>query len=212
MWRIVKELLESKSIGPANADESKIDSASMSAADRELLQLVHKTIKAVSADLSQERYIFNTAIARCMELVNGLYKYVSEAHTAQNGGSTGHYADTQKALLSFSIRNLLLLLAPMAPHTSEELWQEAGYGGAAGVSIHVTSWPSYDDALTIDNQIELVLQVNGKIISKVVAPRGLSKQDAEAKAFADDKMKVKIGENSVRKVIVVPDKLVNVVI
>ncbi|MDR3613035.1 MAG: leucine--tRNA ligase [Candidatus Obscuribacterales bacterium] len=208
VWRICKELLESKSVGPANADEAKLAPEQLDGSDRELLTLVHKTIKAVSADLSQERYIFNTAIARCMELVNGLYKYTGEG--ASSTGAT--YTDQQKALLSFSIRNLLLLLAPMAPHTSEELWQEAGFGGQQKTSIHVTMWPGFDDSLTIDNQIELVLQVNGKITNKVIVSRGMTKQAAEDLALADDKIKAKIGQQAVRKIIVVPDKLVNVVI
>jgi leucyl-tRNA synthetase len=208
VWRICKELLESHSVGPTNVDESKLVPEQLEGADRELLTLVHKTVKAVSADLSQERYIFNTAIARCMELVNGLYKY-----TGEGGSSVGaSYSDQQKALLSFSIRNLLLLLAPMAPHITEELWQEAGFGGQQKNSIHVTMWPGFDDSLTIDNQIELVLQVNGKIISKSLVARGMTKQAAEELALADEKITAKIGQQAVRKVIVVPDKLVNVVI
>ena len=200
--------MENKIIGCGNADDSKLSPETLDGAERELLTLVHKTIKAVSADLSQERYIFNTAIARCMELVNGLYKYTGES----GSGVSATYNDQQKALLSFSIRNLLLLLAPMAPHTTEELWQEACFGGAEKISIHVTQWPTFDDDLTIDNRIELVLQVNGKIISKSNVERGMTKEAAEELALADEKIKAKIGEQAVRKVIVVPDKLVNVVI
>jgi len=137
---------------------------------------------------------------------------VSDCGEGQNGSKERVFSHEEKALLTFSVRHLLLLLAPMAPHTSEELWQAAGFGGQDKKSIHVTAWPKFDDALTIDNEIELVLQVNGKIISKVAAARGLGKSEAEAMALSDGKIKSKIDGFAVRKVIVVQDKLVNVVI
>ena len=113
--------------------------------------------------------------------------------------------------------------SPSAPETccffwlpwlriSEELWHQTGFAKQSGTSIHVATWPSYDDALTIDDEIELVLQVNGKILNKVAARRGLSKPEAEEIALKDDKVKSKINGSAVRKVIVVPDKLVNVVV
>jgi leucyl-tRNA synthetase len=212
IWRLVNELVEEKAIGHGTKYDTGLSFDNMEPQDRELLKRVHKTIKSVSADLSSERYIFNTAIARCMELVNELYKYVSDCGEGQNGSKERVFSHEEKALLTFSVRHLLLLLAPMAPHTSEELWQAAGFGGQDKKSIHVTAWPKFDDALTIDNEIELVLQVNGKIISKVAAARGLGKSEAEAMALSDGKIKSKIDGFAVRKVIVVQDKLVNVVI
>ncbi|HEY9717651.1 MAG TPA: class I tRNA ligase family protein, partial [Trichormus sp.] len=109
-------------------------------------------------------------------------------------------------------KNLLLLLAPMAPHISEELWHQTGLAKQSGQSIHTATWPTFDQALTVDDQVELVLQVNGKIVSKVAAPRGLPKPEAEQIALKDEKVQGKINGNQVQKVIVVPDKLVNVVI
>jgi leucyl-tRNA synthetase len=79
-------------------------------------------------------------------------------------------------------------------------------------SIHTETWPTYEDALTIDDEIELVIQVNGKIVNKIAARRGLAKQEAEDIALTDIKVKDKLNGSSVKKVIVVPDKLVNVVI
>jgi leucyl-tRNA synthetase len=100
----------------------------------------------------------------------------------------------------------------MAPHIAEELWEHACFRRAEDKLIHISTWPTFDDSLTIDNQIELVLQVNGKIVNKVSAPRGLTKTQAEEIALGDSKIRIKIDGQSVRKVIVVPDKLVNVVI
>ncbi|HMW90421.1 MAG TPA: leucine--tRNA ligase [Candidatus Obscuribacter sp.] len=172
-----------------------------SAADKNLIKLVHKTIKAVSNDLSPERYVFNTAIARCMELVNGLYKYVQEVEPKE-----------ASPVLSFAVYNLLLLLAPMAPHITEELYHQLGLALSDKDSIHCSKWPDFDESLTVDDEIELVLQVNGKIVSKVPASRGLDRKAAEGLAMDDDKMKAKLTGQAVKKVIVVPDKLVNVVI
>lgn len=215
VWRFVDDLIENHTIEPERVKSGGYAAVNHDALDdrsKSLHSLVHKTIKSVSNDLSQERYIFNTAIARCMELVNGLYKYVFEVSESNSSGNGSPFSPEQRNLLAFSIRSLLLLLAPMAPHITEELWERSGFLAQGGKSIHVTQWPGYVEALTIDNQVELVLQVNGKIVNKVSAPRGLARPQAEELALKDEKMLVKISGQPVRKVIVVPDKLVNVVV
>lgn len=110
------------------------------------------------------------------------------------------------------MRTLLLLLAPMAPHITEELFNHLGFAKSEKESIHVEPWPSYQQDLTLDEEIELVLQVNGKIVNKKFVPRGIERSAAEAIALKDDKILIKIDGQPVRKVIVVQDKLVNVVI
>jgi leucyl-tRNA synthetase len=200
IWRLCQELQEKGVISP----ELALTAASgkdLSARDKAVLRLVHKTIKAVTQDLSTERYVFNTAIARCMELVNGLYKYVQEKNPTQ-----------PETVLSFALKNLLLLMAPMAPHLAEELYHQLGFAGSAQESIHTAVWPSFEEALTVDDEIELVLQVNGKIVNKLNSPRGLGKTELEALALADLKIKEKLNGTAIKKVIVVPDKLVNLVI
>jgi leucyl-tRNA synthetase len=205
VWRLVAELNEKGVICPdLKGAGGAIDESTLDQGGKVLFRTVHKTIKAVSQDLSPERYVFNTAIARCMELVNLLYKYVQEE---------GQLAHPQaKEVLTFAAKSLLLLLAPMAPHIAEELFHQSGFAGSLQESIHVHPWPGFDDKLTIDDEIELVLQVNGKIVSKVVARRGLTREEAEAIALADEKVKAKMDGSPARKVIVVPDKLVNVVV
>ncbi len=220
VWRIITELIDNKAVVALN---DSVDHEKLDASGKNFHKLVHKTIKAVSHDLERGRFIFNTAIARCMELVNGLYKYAQEL-SARTNGSNGKTESSTLAphseslsqeeiqLLSFAVKNLLLVLAPMAPHITEELWKMSGYIQKEGDSIHTTTWPSFVEALTIDDEIELVLQVNGKIVNKVAAPRGLQKDVAEKLAMDDDKVKAKLEGQSIRKVIVVPDKLVNIVI
>ncbi len=203
IWRLVTDLKERGVLVPklATSPDFNGGKAELSEKDFALLKLVHKTIKAVTSDLSSERYIFNTAIARCMELVNGLYKYVQDANPTE-----------PSAILSFACKNLLLLMAPMAPHITEELYHQAGFVATDKESIHTATWPVFVESLTIDDEIELVLQVNGKIVNKMPASRGLEKSKAEELAMADDKMQAKLNGQAIKKVIVVPDKLVNVVI
>jgi leucyl-tRNA synthetase len=205
VWRLISELNEKGVIRPDLADLSLgvIDDAELDQGGKAILRAVHKTIKAVTQDFSPERYVFNTAIARCMELVNALYKYVQE-----DGQLSHPHAGT---ILTFASKNLLLLLAPMAPHIAEELFHQSGFARSLQESIHIHAWPGYDEALTVDDEIELVLQVNGKIISKVAARRGLTRDEAEAIALGEEKVRLKMNGSGPRKVIVVPDKLVNVV-
>jgi len=205
VWRLVAELNEKGVICPdLKAAGGDIDEAGLDAGAKTIFRSVHKTIKAVTQDLSPERYVFNTAIARCMELVNALYKYVQEEKDLNSAQA--------KDVLTYACKSLLLLLAPMAPHISEELFHQSGFAKSLQESIHTHTWPTFDDKLTIDDEIELVLQVNGKIVSKVAARRGLSREAAEAIALAEEKVLAKMNGGGARKVIVVPDKLVNVVI
>jgi leucyl-tRNA synthetase len=213
VWRFVTDLIESGAIKPDSISSTPaVEHEKLDQKSQALHSLVHKTIKAVTADLSAERYNFNTAIARCHEMVNGLYKYLQDAGSDNGSSVTKEFSQEQVALFVFAMRSLLLVLAPMAPHIAEELWEQAGFAKAEAAFIHVTKWPTFDESLTIDNQIELVLQVNGKIVSKVSAPRGLAKPQAEEIAMNDRKIRSKIDGQQIRKVIVVPDKLVNVVI
>jgi len=206
VWRLVSDLIECGAVSDKDAAPA-FDS--LNDRGKPVLKLVHKTIKAVTKDIQPPRYVFNTAIARLMELVNGLNDYIRDVRAVEDPGNLS--AD-EKALLGFACRHLLLLLAPMAPHISEELFQRLPERKGKSGSIHVESWPTYDEALTVDDEIELVIQVNGKIVNKVAARRGLDKKQAEEIALTDNKVKDKLNGSSVKKVIVVPDKLVNVVI
>ncbi len=220
IWRLVADLADRQWIKP---NIVAVEPLGLDDSGKALLKLTHKTIKAVTNDLHPSCYGFNTAIARCMELVNGLYKYVGEKPPAgsrtnvEGGGADSRgrcppLKGNDKDLLSFSIRSLLLLIAPMAPHVSEQLWHMTGNASGPKDSVHVTAWPAYIQELTVDDEIELVLQVNGKIVNKVPAARGLTKEEAEAMALNDSKVQSRLNGQPVRKVIVVPDKLVNVVV
>ena len=147
---------------------------------------VHKTIKKVGEDY--ERMKFNTAIAALMSLVNDFYK----------AGSV-----TKGEFLT-----LITLLNPVAPHMTEELWEQYGNGGF----LSLAKWPEYDEALTVDAEVEIVIQINGKIKDKMMIAADLDKAGIE-KAVADsEQVKALIDGKTVVKTIVVPGKLVNIVV
>ncbi|MBO8126166.1 MAG: leucine--tRNA ligase [Firmicutes bacterium] len=163
---------------------------------KELRRKTHETIKRVTEDI-KERFNFNTAISALMELVNSLGKYVAEADPKEAG-----------PVVKEAMEALLLCLAPFAPHISEEIWSELGFEG----SVHDRSWPEYDPAALVQDEVEIVIQINGKVRERLVVPKGASKEELEKAAFAANKVQELTNGKQVRKVIVVPDKLVNIVV
>ncbi len=190
VWRIVYAFLPE-----IEKKVTNYDVAALTEADKDLRRVLHGTIKKVTADIDV-RFNFNTAISSLMELVNALYAY-KEAVAAPNAG-----------LVYEATSALVKMLAPFVPHMCEELWDGAFDPTA---SVHTQSWPEYDeDALKVDN-IEIVLQVNGKVRGRLVVPAAATKEELEKIAMEDANVKAHIGDATVRKVICVPGRLVNVV-
>jgi leucyl-tRNA synthetase len=156
-------------------------------ADAELERKLHRAIAAVGEAI--EGLQFNKAVAQLYELVSAIEKAKPSASRAE------------------AVRALILLIAPMAPHLAEECWALLG----AGELIADASWPAFDAALLVDEQVTLAVQVNGKLRDTLMAPRGLDRAAAEALALASDKVQRQLGGAAPRKVIVVPDRLVNIV-
>ena len=159
-------------------------------ADDTHAQLRHRTIKQVQADL--ERMQFNTAIARLMEYLNEL----------TSKGATG------KGASRGDLRVLVKLVGPFAPHLADEAWEMLGNKGF----ILNQAWPSYDEALTIDGTVTIVVQVNGKLRAEFSAPADSMQDTLREKALSLDKVKPFCEGKTVRKVVVVPKKLVNIVV
>lgn len=190
VWRIVYAFLPE-----IEKKVTNYDVAALTEADKDLRRVLHGTIKKVTADIDV-RFNFNTAISSLMELVNALYAH-KEAVVAPNAG-----------LVYEATSALVKMLAPFVPHMCEELWDGAFDPTA---SVHTQSWPEYDeDALKVDN-IEIVLQVNGKVRGRLVVPAAATKEELEKIAMEDANVKAHIGDANVRKVICVPGRLVNVV-
>jgi leucyl-tRNA synthetase len=160
---------------------------------RELRRLTHKTIRRVSEDI--ERFRFNTMVAALMEYTNYLTK-------AKEAGPVDAGAWRE------AMETLLLLLAPSAPHLAEELWQRSG----RPYSIHNQRWPEWDAALAADEEITLVVQVNGKLRDRIQVPVDIGEEEAKGLALASEKVKAHLEGKQVLQVIYVPGRLVNVVV
>ena len=159
--------------------------------------VMHNSIKGVTEDT--ERFHFNTSISRIMELTNELYKYTQQRTPEQ----------FNKTLLDSALKNLVLLLAPFVPHLAEELW--LAIGEKSSVFDH-GAWPAFNPAFLKVEQLDWVIQVNGKIRQRITASASLNKEEAEALALADDRIQEFINGKTIRKIIVVPKKLVNIVV
>jgi leucyl-tRNA synthetase len=164
---------------------------------RAIQRKLHQTIKRVSHDF-QGRWHFNTCIAAIMELVNEIYG----AEEAIAGGRV------LASLILDVQRNIALLLAPMAPYLAHELWEMTGETS----NLLKAPWPKYDAALAAEDEIEIPVQVNGKLRSVVVVPAGATEDQIKQAALADEKVRAAIARKQVVKVIVVPKKLVNIVV
>ena len=160
---------------------------------RELAHRIHKTIKKVSEDL--ERFHFNTMLASLMEFTNYLTKVASERSVS---ASAWHEA----------INALLLLLAPTAPHLTEELWARTGQA----YSIHNQPFPGWDRDLAAEEQVTLVIQINGKLRDRVVVPASITEAEAKTLALDQPKVQARLQGKEVTKLIYVPGKLVNLVV
>ncbi len=190
IWRIVQAF--------ENVLAQKVteyDHSNLSEADKDLRRVLHSSIKKVTNDI-ETRFNFNTAISTMMELVNALYAY-KEAAKEPNAG-----------LVYEAISDLIKMMSPFVPHITEELWRGAI---DANSSVHEQSWPECDEeALKVDN-VEIVLQVNGKVRGRLTVPAEATKEELEKIAMTDANVQAHIGDATVRKVICVPGRLVNIV-
>jgi leucyl-tRNA synthetase len=158
---------------------------------------LHQTIKRVSNDF-EGRWHFNTCISAIMELVNEIYG-------AEEARAAGVIPDS---LIADVQRSIALLLAPMAPYLAHELWEMTGETS----NLLKAPWPKYDAALAAEDEIEIPVQVNGKLRGLVVVPAEASEDQIKQAALADEKVGGALAGKQVVKVIVVPKKLVNIVV
>lgn len=193
VWRLVlrhREILASPPSGPP--------ASSRSGADLPLLRQTHQTLARITADF-EGRWHFNTSIALCMELTNALY----QAEASPGGG-------VSTAAFGASLGILLQILAPFAPFLAQELWQATGREG----EIAATAWPRADPALARDEEIEIVVQVNGKPRARFWLPASAASDEAELRRLAlrDEKILTLLDSRAPQKVVVVPRRLVNLVL
>lgn len=185
VWVLVMEFSESKPAAAGHNYELEVAVA----------RPVHKAIKRVNRDLDELG--FNTAISALMEAVNELYKLKSHEN----------FAFAHSAWRT-SIDNLVVLLAPFAPHLSEELWQELGHD----TSVHLSAWPKWDEELVKEELVTLAVQINGKVRGEIMVEADTTEDKALEAAKADEKIAAQIEGKSIKRVIYVPGRLVSLVV
>jgi leucyl-tRNA synthetase len=189
MFRWMNRVWELAHRDPAELKDATVDAGS----ERDLTRLVHQTIRKVSDDL--EKFKYNTAIAALMEYTNSMAK-------------TWERADVPTEAWDPAIETLLLLLAPLAPHIAEELWERTAHSG----SIHDQTLPEWDPELAAEDEITLVVQVNGRLRDRIQVPASIEEDAAKQTAMDSDNVKVHTEGKTTVKVIYVPGRLVNIVV
>jgi leucyl-tRNA synthetase len=198
VWRSVFDLTGEEVIDDEGVRlsvyDSSIDVAAATQRGKELYREMHRVIGKVTADI--ERFNFNTAISAIMELLNAISSYLKVP------------LDLRDAALAKEVaRALVLLLSPLAPHMTEELWRTA-LGETQ--SVHLQEWPKHDPKQAVADTIELAVQVNGKVRARVTVAVDATDDEVQEAALAEAKLF--IGDNQVKKLVVVPGKLVSIVV
>ena len=188
--RLWKQVYRHVAAGPAAA----LNVAELNAAQKAVRHSVHTTLAKVSDDVGR-RYTFNTAIAANMELLNTLARFVDDSEQG-------------RAVMQEALDAVVLMLSPIVPHITHELWQQLGHGQA----VVDCAWPLVDEAALVQASIALVVQVNGKVRGRINVSPDASREIIEAAVMDEENVQKHIADKTVRKIIVVPGKLVNVVV
>ena len=186
--------------GASSEVEPGFSPVALPAGARKIQRKLHQTIRRVSEDFGG-RWHFNTSIAAIMELVNELYAY---EESVQRGAEQA----APVALMAHAQRNLVLMLAPFAPYMAAELWETLGESS----NLLRAPWPKYDPTLAKEEEVEMAVQVNGKIRSHITVPTDAEEAQIRETALADGKIKAAIADKEVVKVLVVKGRLVNIVV
>ncbi|MCO7227386.1 leucine--tRNA ligase [Pleionea sp. CnH1-48] len=187
LWKMTYEHIQSGAV-------AELDVAQLNNDHKSLRRKTHETIKKVTDDYGR-RYHFNTAIAAVMELTNAIAKAPAAS-------------EQDRAVVREALEASTLLLSPITPHICHDLWKQLGHDEA----VIDAQWPTYDESALELDEIALVVQVNGKLRARIQVPASMSKDDIEAQALQDENVTRFTEGKTVRKVIVVPGKLVNIVV
>jgi leucyl-tRNA synthetase len=194
-FRFLKRLWKQVFMHVSAGDTNRVlNKANMTDEQKTVRRQLHQAIQKVTHDMSV-RIIFNTAIAANMELINTLSKFTDDS-------------DNGKAIRQEALEAIVLMLSPIVPHICHQLWQELGHDTAI-VSEH---WVIMDESALVQDSLEYIIQVNGKLRSKITVSASAAKDEIETAAVNDEHIKNFIGEQAIKKVIIVPKKLVNIVI
>ncbi|MEE8321495.1 MAG: leucine--tRNA ligase, partial [Gammaproteobacteria bacterium] len=187
LWKLAAEHLEENA-------SPMLDTATLTTAQHELRRKIHTTINKVNDDIGR-RYTFNTAIAAVMEMINALSRADNES-------------DNDKAIMREGLETAVLLLSPIVPHITDAIWSALGHKEA----LIDASWPVSDDMALIQEEMQLVVQVNGKLRAQIVVSIDAGKEQIEAIALENENVKRFIDGKTIKKIIIVPSRLVNIVV
>jgi leucyl-tRNA synthetase len=182
VWNLVQEYVEA---GEVTTDPKTSE---------EILKTAHHTIKKITENIEDEK--FNTAVSSMMEAVNMYYKLKDASPVGASDTWT------------FAIESLLKVLAPFAPHITEELWHQLGYT----TTIHIDTWPKWDSKYLTTSEMTIIVQVNGKLRAKLLVPADTDEASVKQKALADENVQKFVGESELKKVVYVPGRLLNLVV
>ncbi len=189
VYRLVNEY-----ISDIRGDETQFaEPVCANAADKSLNLMLNSAIKKVTEDAGG-RFNFNTAISSIMELVNEMYKYKN--------------SEINKPLFNKAIETLLVLLNPFSPHLTEEMWNQLGHEDR----LYNHAWPNYDESALVKDEVQVILQINGKLKDKLMLPNNSEKEVVEEAARASDRFEEALSGREVIKVIYVPNKIINFVV
>jgi leucyl-tRNA synthetase len=186
VWRLAYNHIE-------QGDAPALEVTKLTTKQQDLRRTLHKTIAKVSDDIGR-RQTFNTAIAAVMELVNNLYK-------ADNKD------DQDRAIMSEALNAIVKMLSPIVPHICHQLWQQLGHGD----NLDFTPWPSVDQEALVEQSKLIIVQVNGKVRAKLTVAADIAKDEIEQLALSNELVLRFTADKTVRKVIYIPGKLVNIV-
>ena len=197
VWRIFDDFFDEIKSADSVPQGYKTDVKEL----RELRRVTHLTIRRVTDDI-QIRMQFNTAISAIMEFVNHLYIFRDEWTSLKNKSNNA------KAMVRESFDTLVLLLSPFAPHIAEEMWSLLGHA----TLVSQVEWPVFNESLTKTEELLIVVQVNGKVRQRILVSANASQEDIKSQALKNSKIEKQTQGKEIKKVIVVPGKLVNVVV
>ncbi|MHB9038185.1 MAG: leucine--tRNA ligase [Armatimonadota bacterium] len=197
VWRIVNEYAERYD---PNWAENVAEEAASNPKAKALRRKVHQTIRKVGEDI--EKFAFNTAVAALMEMTNEMYAFSTSPLLKKEG--PGEFGS---AVMSEAIEMLVLLLAPLTPHIADELWETLG---KPGFTLEA-QWPTFDPEVAKADEVEIVAQINGKVKDKIVLPADADEAAMQSAAMSSERIKSELEGKTVRKIIVVKGKLVNIV-
>jgi len=193
-FRFLRRLWKQVAVHVDDGPAPQLDKTALNEAQKAMRRQTHETLRKVSDDIGR-RYTFNTAIAANMELLNALAKFDDAS-------------DQGRAVRQEALELVVLMLSPIVPHICHRLWQELGHAE----TVATMAWPKVDESALVQNTVELVVQINGKLRGKITVPVDAANDAVEAAALGDPNVQRFVEDKPVKKVIVVPRKLVNIVV